>query len=78
MERFDFNAFMAERPVDIFGGKLEELSVSEEFLDLCEKVRQAFYNDWENRERSRMTLEIQKKAIIGYEKEKKKMGWVIS
>ena len=70
MERFDFNAFMAERPVDIFGGKLEELSVSEEFLDLCEKVRQAFYNDWENRERSRMTLEIQKKAIIGYEKEK--------
>ena len=68
MERFDFNAFLAESPMDVI--ELEPVAVTEEFTSLCEKVRQAFYSDWENRERSRMTLEIQKKAIIGYEKEK--------
>ncbi len=41
-----------------------------DFSAACEKIRQAFFDDWENRESSGITLEIQKRAIIGYEKEK--------
>jgi pilus assembly protein CpaF len=42
----------------------------EEFKRLCERIKREFYLDWENRENSRSTLELQKRAIIGYEKEK--------
>ena len=40
------------------------------FQEVCEKVKEAFHKDWENRESSGINLEIQKRAIIGYEKEK--------
>ena len=43
---------------------------SNDFYELCNKIREAFDKDWEKRDSSRLTLEIQKKAIIGYEKEK--------
>ncbi len=42
----------------------------EEFKKLCARIKRDFYLDWENRENSRSTLELQKRAIIGYEKEK--------
>ncbi len=41
-----------------------------QFEALCEKIKEAFFEDWEKRESSGLTLEIQKRAIIGYEKEK--------
>ena len=41
-----------------------------QFEELCSRIKDAFYSDWERRENSRATLEIQKRAIIGYEKEK--------
>lgn len=40
-----------------------------DFPELCEKIMQAFLSDWEESGGSRSALEIQKKAIIGYEKE---------
>lgn len=41
-----------------------------DFYVLCEKVKDIFFLDWERNEGSRAKLEIQKRAIIGYEKEK--------
>ncbi|MBP5749312.1 MAG: hypothetical protein J6X24_00820, partial [Firmicutes bacterium] len=40
------------------------------FPQLCESVMEVFFRDWEERDSSRSALEIQKRAIIGYEKEK--------
>ena len=40
------------------------------FPALCAKVMEVFFQDWEDRDSSRSALEIQKRAIIGYEKEK--------
>lgn len=40
------------------------------FATLCEKIKEAFLDYWENRESSGLTLELQKRAIIGYAKEK--------
>ncbi|MBR4141991.1 MAG: hypothetical protein IKR10_00625, partial [Firmicutes bacterium] len=40
------------------------------FPKLCEDVMEAFFRDWQERDSSRSALEIQKRAIIGYEKEK--------
>ncbi|MBQ2095127.1 MAG: Flp pilus assembly complex ATPase component TadA [Firmicutes bacterium] len=40
------------------------------FPKLCEDVMEVFFRDWEERDSSRSALEIQKRAIIGYEKEK--------
>ncbi len=41
-----------------------------DFYSLCSRVREVFSSDWENRESSGATLNMQKRAIIGYEKEK--------
>lgn len=41
-----------------------------EFFILCEKVKACFYSDWDRGESSASNLEIQKRAIIGYEREK--------
>lgn len=43
---------------------------SRDFYSLCSEVLDIFFADWESRENSKSALEIQKKAIIGYEKEK--------
>ncbi len=40
------------------------------FPSLCEKVKEAFFLDWQNQDNSSVSLEIQRRAIIGYEKEK--------
>ena len=40
------------------------------FSQLCAKVMEVFFQDWDERDSSRSALEIQKRAIIGYEKEK--------
>ena len=41
-----------------------------DFASLCVRIREAFESEWDRHDSSRLTLEIQKKAIIGYEKEK--------
>ncbi|MCQ2553351.1 MAG: ATPase, partial [Clostridia bacterium] len=42
----------------------------EAFYNLCGNIKTAFYKDWESRDNSKATLEMQKRAIIGYQKEK--------
>jgi len=64
---------MPESKYDLILKQRQQKPVSEEkfsFEDLCSKIKEAFFNDWENRESSGVTLDLQKKAIIGYEKEK--------
>ena len=39
------------------------------FEGLCKKVKEAFFLDWDKGENSKSTLDMQKKAIIGYSKE---------
>ena len=46
------------------------ITPNQDFYALCDKIKAAFYRDWENRDNSRASLEIQKRAIIGYQKEK--------
>ncbi len=41
-----------------------------DFHELCKRVKVEFYREWESRENSRSGLELQKRAIIGYEEEK--------
>lgn len=49
----------------------EKTAASEgDFYRLCEEVKERFYADWDRRESSASALEMQKKAIIGFEKEK--------
>jgi len=55
-----------EKEYKVFG----EEEMEKAFFDLCEKVKEEFDNEW-NSEKSDLTglLDIQKRAIIGYEKE---------
>ncbi|MBR3395461.1 MAG: Flp pilus assembly complex ATPase component TadA, partial [Firmicutes bacterium] len=55
-----------------YRGPRNRRAVQEEdlFPQLCAKVMEVFFQDWEDRDSSRSALEIQKRAIIGYEKEK--------
>ena len=39
------------------------------FESLCQKIKEAFFLDWDRGESSKSTLDIQKRAIIGYKKE---------
>lgn len=49
----------------------EESSIeTRSFTDVCEKIKTAFFDDWQNQDNSSVSLEIQRRAIIGYEKEK--------
>jgi len=43
----------------------------EDFYDLCKTVKDIFFVEWDKSEYSKSNLEIQKRAIIGYEKEKR-------
>ena len=63
---FDFNEYVKNRSAreDVF-----QYRGLDEFADICSKVRAAFFSDWE-REGGAAALEIQKRAIIGYEREK--------
>ncbi len=63
---FDFNEYVRKEDKDapIDDGL-------EPFFSLCAKVKDSFYSDWEQNEQSSAVLEIQKKAIIGHEKEKR-------
>lgn len=45
-------------------------AVHKDFYELCTRIKVSFYRDWENRDNPRSSLEIQKRAIIGYQKEK--------
>ncbi|MBQ4506291.1 MAG: Flp pilus assembly complex ATPase component TadA [Firmicutes bacterium] len=67
MKRFDFDEY-----INATHGQSEysEVDTLEDFYELCAEVRDEFFLDWESRESSRSALELQKRAIIGYEKEK--------
>ena len=63
---FDFSEYIAS-------GEKSDIEKDENwdrFYSLCSEIKDAFYKDWEQNEQSAAMLEIQKKAIIGYEKEK--------
>ena len=73
MNNFDIRNFVAgiSQPEEVQPvPHTENKSSDYGFAELCTKVREAFDSEWEKRDSSRLTLEIQKKAIIGYEKEK--------
>lgn len=68
METYNFDDYVngkaAERAL------IKDEDSYEEFYELCAQIKNEFYKEWESKENSRSTLEIQKRAIIGYEKEK--------
>jgi len=68
MTSFDFENYINEKMLT----RKREIRVDEytEFYDICKKIKDAFYREWESKDNSRATLEIQKRAIIGYQKEK--------
>ncbi|MBQ1524904.1 MAG: ATPase [Firmicutes bacterium] len=67
MEVFDFGSFLKKGP----GLAGQDTSAGPgDFALLCRKIKEAFYRDWESRESSRSVLELQKRAIIGYPKER--------
>ncbi|MDO5332041.1 MAG: ATPase [Bacillota bacterium] len=68
MLTFDFDKYINEK----MNERKNDAPVDEffDFYELCKKVKDAFYKDWESRDNSKTTLEIQKRAIIGYQKEK--------
>ena len=68
MDRFSFSEYInsrtkpseeAARPADLSG-----------FYELCKTVKAAFYREWDSSDNTKAALEIQKRAIVGYEKEK--------
>lgn len=64
MEPFDLNDYL-------YAEKLKKDEASDwSFYDLCSKVKDLFYVEWERSENSKAALEMQKRAIIGYVKEK--------
>ena len=71
MDRFSFSEYISS-----CGEKVRQEdpgtdnSSLEAFYSLCRDVKAAFYKDWESQEEASSSLEIQKKAIIGCEKEK--------
>ncbi len=71
MERFSLEAFMQDIPKPQEGAAPGESSGEAYggFYRLCAAVKDDFYREWESGG-SRQALEIQKRAIIGYEKEK--------
>ncbi|MBO4819466.1 MAG: Flp pilus assembly complex ATPase component TadA [Firmicutes bacterium] len=62
---FDFNEYIRKEDTYVSDG-----GGFKSFYELCAKVKDAFFKDWEKNDQSAAMLEIQKKAIIGYEKEK--------
>ncbi|MBQ9889804.1 MAG: ATPase [Firmicutes bacterium] len=67
MDRFSFASYVSSFCAE--EGSETERSV-EGFYRLCERVRAAFYKDWDALGDSGSALEIQKKAITGCEREK--------
>ncbi|MBR0416992.1 MAG: ATPase [Firmicutes bacterium] len=64
--KFDLNEYISEdKAVEGSGGEYDG------FFRLCAEVKEAFFREWERDDNSPAMLEIQKKAIIGYEKERK-------
>ena len=68
MQEDKFEEYIRKRQESFYNYVEEDNLI--DFEELCSKVREIFFSDWENRENSGVSLEIQKRAIIGYEKEK--------
>lgn len=66
---YDLEAYIHTKADDADPGSAESSNHSD-FYSLCQKIKSCFYSEWENKENSRSELEIQKRAIIGFEKEK--------
>lgn len=68
MSDFDISEYIKNKGTE--NAKKDEGCEFSDFINLCEKIKATFFSDWERGESSRTNLEIQKRAIIGYEKEK--------
>jgi len=67
MEIFNFHDYLSERnPKE----KTKEEDGNLLFIQLCKRIKDHFFSDWEARESTRSVVELQKKAIIGYPKER--------
>lgn len=68
MEPFEIQEYIRSRKIE---GDPHRNDVPEtlDFSDLCVQVRNSFFAEWEASENAKSILEIQKKAIVGYEKE---------
>lgn len=68
MEPFEIQEYIKNRSVEAAELPLES-SAAFEFGDLCDQIKAAFFKEWEREENPKSMLDIQKRAIIGYEKE---------
>lgn len=68
MKSTDIEKFMKSR-VEMFDTSEHSVDSIFTFSELCEKIKETFFSDWDKGESSKSTLDIQKRAIIGYEKE---------
>ena len=68
MKSIDIESFIKKRTEMLESQKADSNSTFS-FVDLCQKIKEAFFTDWDKGESAKATLEIQKKAIIGYAKE---------
>ena len=68
MEPFEIQEYIKNR---VLANGLSSLEPSKglEFYELCAQIKTAFFAEWEKEENAKSMLDIQKKAIIGYEKE---------
>ena len=74
-EKYSFGEILKSRRsqqelLDIAAGAGDAFESSCDFEALCSEVMRSFFADWDSRENQLACLELQKKAIIGYEKEK--------
>ena len=63
---FDINEYVREE-MPAYG---DEKDIFGDFRSLCKSIKSSFFEGWEREEDSPKMLEIQKRAIIGYEREK--------
>ena len=71
MDKFSFTEYISELGSRENAAHPEERSGSySAFYEFCKDIKNAFYKEWESAESSTAALELQKKAIIGCEKEK--------
>ncbi len=68
MEPFEIQEYIRARQVAADPHR-KDVPEAMAFKDLCEQVRNSFFEEWETNENAKSILDIQKKAIVGYEKE---------
>ncbi|MFA7196625.1 MAG: hypothetical protein WC092_03775, partial [Anaerovoracaceae bacterium] len=71
MESFEIQEYIKNRSVKKDGccSDSSALFESTDFVGLCDQIKTAFFSEWEEEENAKSVLDIQKRAIIGYQKE---------